>query len=164
MNFNYAMMAALSIALYSKDQSTQNGAVILGDDGEILCAAENNFPELVNQDEQRWERPMKYDFVEHAERAVIYKAALNGIPLFGKTMVCPWAACTDCARAIIATGIDTLVRFPITDDGTHNQWGQSVATGDQMHNEAGVTILEYSSPLSGVEPVMRNGELWLPPT
>lgn len=164
MNFDYAMRETLRTALHSEDPSTQNAAMLLSNDGSPLCVAENNFPECVTSTEQRWQRPAKYDFVEHAERAVIYKAAFDGIQTFGTTMVCPWAACADCARALIGAGVSTLVRFPITGAGTHNQWAESVAIGDQMLNEANVTILEYASPLPLVEPVMRNGKQWLPPT
>ena len=54
---------------------------------------------------ERWERPGKYDWVEHAERNAIYNAARMGIPLKGCSAFITLAPCAACARALIQSGI-----------------------------------------------------------
>ena len=53
----------------------------------------------------RWERPQKYQYVEHAERNAIYNAARTGVPLNGCSAFVSLAPCADCARAMIQAGI-----------------------------------------------------------
>lgn len=51
----------------------------------------------------------RYLVIEHAERAAIYKAANKRKRIKGATMYCTRFPCSDCARAIISTGITRLV-------------------------------------------------------
>lgn len=46
---------------------------------------------------------------DHAERALIYRAANYGIRLNGKTMMVTCAPCLDCAKAIVRTGIKKVM-------------------------------------------------------
>ena len=98
-----------NLALSSRDPSTQNGAILVDIDYSIVSTGCNQFPAGVEENPTRWERPLKYKFIEHAERKVIYNACKNGVKTEGLTMVCGWAACTDCGRAIIESGIKRLV-------------------------------------------------------
>lgn len=59
-------------------------------------------PDVLND---RWERPQKYKYVEHAERNAVYNAARMGIPLKGCTAYVTLAPCADCTRALIQSGI-----------------------------------------------------------
>lgn len=96
----------------SKDRSTSVGAIIVGPDMEQRSAGYNGFPRGVNDDiDCRHDRPVKYDFTEHAERNAIYNAARVGIPLKGCTMYLNWwpTPCADCARAVIQSGIIAVV-------------------------------------------------------
>ncbi|MFX8778102.1 deaminase, partial [Acinetobacter baumannii] len=86
----------------------------------------------------RWERPLKYQFVEHAERNSIFHAAREGSKLAGSTMYCPWYACADCARAIIQAGIKEVVGHQKCFDLTPGHWKESIANAFQMFEEAGV--------------------------
>jgi dCMP deaminase len=145
MNYHQAMSVALDVARASNDRSTQNGAVILGapNGASVISRACNRFPDGVGDTEEsgRWERPGKYLWVEHAERNAIYKAAASGLALDGTTMVCHWAACADCARAIVQAKIMRLVRFEsVGPIGSH--WNESISVGDTMMEEAGVEIIE----------------------
>lgn len=133
---------------YSTDPSTQNGAVLVGEDRKVLCNGSNHFPVNVKETPERWERPIKYSFVEHAERNCIYSAARNGIATQGLVMYCPWFACADCARAIIQAGIRTVIGHNtlIHNEGSE-AWKQSVAIGDAMFEEAGVETLYVSGEM-----------------
>lgn len=121
----------------SPDPDTKNGAILVSPLGDVVLAACNRFPRGVEETAARWERPAKYQFVEHAERNAIYQAAHNGLKTAGLTMVCPWAACAECARAIIQAGIVRLVREPLP----VSSWSESIALGDQLFSEAGVEVV-----------------------
>lgn len=146
-------------ALNSPDPSTQNGAVLVRSNtvytNTFAC---NQFPPGVQYTEDRWERPAKYEYIEHAERGAIYSAARQGIPTQGLTLVCPWAACADCARAIICAGVQTLVTMS-PHGNTHTRWQGTIDTALVMLEEAGVGVVRIDGPLGNCQPLRRNGEL-----
>ena len=140
---NFAQHIALSYqkATHSPDASTQNGAVIV--DGERFIAwGENHVPDGILANVEN-----KYDYWEHAERAAIYQAAWLGERVKGCTMFCPWAACPNCARGIILSGISRLVvhkeRMVLTPDRCKDP----VAVGLKMLREAGVEVVEWSGKI-----------------
>lgn len=153
------MRFALSVASKSPDPRTQNGAVLATPEGELLVVGINEFPNGVKVSDERWERPTKYFYVEHAERNAIFRASRMGIQTFGTVMVCPWSACADCARAIIQSGISMLIRLP---SDNHDHWEESCRKADEMFAEAGVVVVELTEPLGEILPLRRNGERWLP--
>jgi dCMP deaminase len=144
----------------SPDPSTQNAALLI-DDGSIILAAINEFPVGVLYTEERWERPLKYQFVEHAERNLIYKAAKQGIATDGLTMVSPWAPCTNCARAIIQAGIKCLVRHKDAEKRSPEFWAEEIRVANQQLKEAGVEVLDYHGKIGGPE-VRHSGQIWSP--
>ena len=106
--------AYLHAAEFSPDLSTQNAAILIGRDGHVILKSVNKFPAGVQQTPERWERPLKYAYVEHAERNLIYTAAWAGVSTYGKIMICPWFACADCARAIVVAGIEEVIGNIVT--------------------------------------------------
>lgn len=151
------------VAQWSKDPSTKCGAVIVGKDNEVLATGFNGFPRGVAEEEKtyvglddhddgdgwitqlnsRWERPAKYEWVEHAERNAIYNAARSGVRLDGSTMFLNYAVacCADCTRAIIQSGIRKVVGptrpFPGQGKGVYyDAHGASVV----MLQESGVQV------------------------
>ena len=156
------MGLALWVALTSPDPSTQNAAYLVSENGNTYyeTVAVNRFPDNVVNKDERWQRPTKYSYVEHAERNSIYAAARNGIATEGLTMVAVWASCADCARAIIQAGIVHLIRCHSEDNHAH--WCESNAIGDRMMLEAGVQITTLTQPIDGARPLLRNGKLWFP--
>lgn len=146
----------------SPDPSTQNFAIICDDQYFVLAGDTNTFPRGIAVTPERLERPQKYDRIEHAERSSIYKAARLGISTNNETMVCCWAACTDCARAIIQAGIKRLVRHQDATDRSPDSWLKSILIADDMLNEAGVEIVNiFGSVHSGVQ-VRHSGNIWTP--
>lgn len=147
--YEWVMAQVLRQAQRSPDPSTQNGAVLIMENRDVrwVTASVNEFPAGVEYTDERWVRPNKYQYIEHAERNCIYRAARYGISTFGGTMVCPWAACSDCARAIIQAGVQTLVTLSPTDN-TNERWMDSIAIAMQMLKEGGVTVhyLEMAEP------------------
>jgi dCMP deaminase len=136
----YFMKMADHAASLSKDESTKLGCVIVGPDHEVRSMGFNSFPRGVNDDvPERQQRPLKYKWFEHAERNAVYNAARVGIPLKGCVLYCAWPPCTDCARAIIQSGIVEVVVLTLE---VPERWCEDVGVSLQMLGEAGVVIRE----------------------
>lgn len=159
----YHIGMAMHACIKSKDPSTKVGCILVGEDHEVLSTGFNGFPRGVREtvvthvpnpgediawkrevlDRERWERPLKYEFVEHAERNAIYNAARHGTRLYGCTAYLNYAPCpcADCTRALIQVGCLTIVGpdipFPGVGAGTHYTIEGAAA---QMRIEAGLTI------------------------
>lgn len=150
---------AYKAAKYSPDPSTQNGAVLVTPTGTVEDC--NRFPERVKVTDDRLERPLKYNFIEHAERNVIYKAARLQMPILGSTMYVPWFACSDCARAIIQSGIHKVVGHQKMIDGTPGHWKESIEAAFTMLGEAGIEM-EWIDEDLGCDKILFNGEWFYP--
>jgi dCMP deaminase len=88
------------------------GAIIVRN-GQVVSQSANVLPPKVKEqlrthglDVGETER---YHFIEHAERAAIFTALLEGQSMEGATMYCTRYPCSDCARAIVWVGISRLV-------------------------------------------------------
>lgn len=133
--------AAFAAARRSHDTRTQNGAVLVPVGCRLPAAvAANQYPVRWWAAGDRLEAPAKYRFIEHAERAVIYRAAACGQATEGATIYCPWFACTDCARAIICSGIAAIVGHEATRKRTPERWRSEVEAAEQMLADAGVAM------------------------
>ena len=147
-------------ASQSPDPSSQNGALVVGRKGVAKAHNKpstgidvNNLPVEFAEN--------KYVYMEHAERGAIYAAAVSGVSTAGATMVCPWAACYDCARGIVAAGITTLVRHAEASKLTTERWTDSVKQGDVLMAAAGIEIIDYSGKI-GAPPVRFDKKIWNP--
>lgn len=157
------LAAACDFAQRSPDQSTQNAAVLCNGLTPLQWTwAVNEFPRGVISKDERWERPQKYEWVEHAERNSIFAAAQQGIATAGLTMVCPWAACSDCARAVIQAGITRLVTMRPRQEDTHARWDASISIAMLMLAEAGVEVIYIDGPLNCGVTLKRNGQDFQP--
>jgi len=150
-------------ALISPDTSTQNGAIVLDRNNYILGWGANEFTNGMDVTPDLLERPKKYTFIEHAERNAIYHSLrrLNHDPAYGTphTMVAAWASCADCARAIVQSGIKTLIRH---DRSGVDRWSESIEAGDIILAAGDVTVIDVKGKIGRCDPVLVNGELWNP--
>jgi dCMP deaminase len=129
---------AKDAAKRSKDPSTQVGAVIVGPDNEVRSLGYNCFPRGVDDGfPGRLERPLKYRWVEHGERNAVYNAARVGIPLKGCRIYVSWIPCSDCARAIIQSGMVELV---VEDVSIPERWRADFLVSLTMLREARILI------------------------
>jgi dCMP deaminase len=158
------LVVAYRYATKSPDPSTQNGAVLRTRAGRLYktTAACNDFPKGLSIVAERLQRPLKYSFIEHAERNAIYAAARLGLWADGLEMVATWAACADCARAIVQAGIVRLIRHNPPIDGAVARWFASIDVGDVILREGGVAIVDVLDRLPDAPPVLRDGTLWQP--
>lgn len=158
------MSKAYSHALDSPDPSSQNGAVLCKRQSngqlDVVSKGFNHFydgiePEVANRDE-------KLRRIEHAERDAIYQAAKRGVEVEGSIMVCPWAACSDCARAIIGSGVSALIvhrqRYLLTD----KRWIDQVNEALNWIQASGIFLFEYDGVCPQTKPILVSGRLWSP--
>lgn len=141
----YFRNLANNVKLKSKDNKTQVGAVIVGEDNEIVSTGYNSFPRgLDDTIPERQERPEKYYWFEHAERNAIYNAARIGVSTKGTTMyLSHWFPCADCARGIINAGITTIYCDRPGDSTIPSIYPESIKRSKEMLLEADVKIVYY---------------------
>lgn len=134
-------------ASWSKDPSSKIGAVAVGEHGQILSQGYNGFPRGVEDTLHRWhDKKIKYDYVVHAEKNVIYNASLNGVSLNGSTLyVFGLPVCNECAKAIVQVGIKRVVfRAPPKDNVYINlKWEKAWSITKSIFREAGVDFKQY---------------------
>lgn len=143
------MTEAYNKAMKSKDDSTKLGAVIVGPDNEPVSNGYNNFPRNLDDNvKERYERPLKYKYMEHAERNAIYNAARHGVALKGTRLYVPQRPCSDCARGIIQSGIvEVIYHKEWPGNSTDAPWFDDQEIGLEMFQECGVSIREWSGEI-----------------
>lgn len=144
----------------SADPNTRIGTVLV-QNGRPLVFGTNKFPQGVVATPERLVRPVKYDYMEHAERAVIYSAAKLGIATSDVMMIATWAACKDCARAIVESGIRCLITHKQARDNGPDSWTESVRIGDGILREAGVRLILWDGIVEGCVNLL-GGRYWHP--
>ncbi len=122
---------------WSKDKHTKVSCVIINNRNVVVSLGWNGFPRGVDDSvQERYERPLKYKWFEHAERNAIYNAASKGIALLGCIIYVPWYPCVECGRAIIQSGISTIVcEVP---DFEHEIWGEDFKITNEMFSESSI--------------------------
>ncbi len=154
----YFKSIACQVKQKSKDKYTQIGAVIVGQNNEIVSTGYNSFPRGINDTvSERQERPEKYYWFEHAERNAIYNAASVGVSTKGCTMYLTCGIpCADCARGIINSGITRIICESRTDTGAKGSlWEEHTKRSLIMFKEAGTVVQFYGWS----QPVVANGEI-----
>jgi dCMP deaminase len=141
----YFLNIAEQVKLKSKDQSTQIGAVIVGEDKEVLSTGYNSFPRgLDDSKQERQERPEKYFWMEHAERNAIYNAARIGVSLKNSTIyLTSGLPCMDCARGIVNSGIKTVYCKQVCTTKNRDKWDESQKKSLELLRECDIDVIYY---------------------
>jgi dCMP deaminase len=164
MKYRYLLRDAYEYARQnSQDRSTHVGALLIdATEDEVIARGANRYPaDSLARNEANHERPRKYTFIEHAERDVIFACASMGEQTKGLIMVCPWACCADCARAIVLAGIPLVVAHKQAYDMSPDRWRQSLAEGQEILQEGGVVYHLWDGKIGETENLF-NGEVWKP--
>lgn len=132
----YFMDLATAAATRSKDPNTNVGAVIVDNDKSVIETGFNGFPPGVYEDDVRWTRPKKYDYVIHAEQNAIGRAAKSGKKVAGATIYVTHFPCKECAKMIIASGIKKVVAYP--GDLSGGKFANDYLFVNELFAEAGV--------------------------
>ena len=129
------------IATFSKDPSTQCGAVIVRPDKTIASVGFNGFPKNVNDNPDLYnDRPTKYLRILHAETNAILNARerLDDYSIF----VWPFGTCASCAAQIIQSGISRVFYPAVSDTDRDARWNDSLKAALAMYVEAGIYCFE----------------------
>lgn len=132
------------IASKSRDKSSKLGAVIVKDN-RVIASGYNGLPQNVRyMVDERHQRPLKYEFYEHAERNSIYTCARHGVATKEAILITNGIACSDCARAIIQSGIIEIWYHKQWQDKQYEvyngKWTENLKRSTDMFNEAGIRI------------------------
>ena len=124
------------VASWSKDPSSQIGAVIVDAQNRVISTGFNGLPVGVKDTNDRLgDRATKYKMILHAEENAIMfaKQKLDGCSIYVTGM----PPCAHCAALIIQSGIK-FVYVPETE--IPERWRESTELTRQMFKEAGVKI------------------------
>ncbi|MCD8364362.1 MAG: dCMP deaminase family protein [Clostridiales bacterium] len=137
----YFMAVAKLAGMRSKDPNSQVGSCIVSENNKILSMGYNGFPRGCSDDEFPWAREgdegeTKYPYVVHSELNAILN--YRGGSLDGAKLYVSLFPCNECAKAIIQSGIRTIVYAEDKYDGT-----PSVLSSKRMLDAAGVRYYRY---------------------
>ena len=137
------MGVSLLSSYRSKDPNTQVGACIVSEDNKILSMGYNGFPNGCSDEDFPWERDgdvldTKYAYVTHSELNAIlnYRGGNGG--LAGAKLYVSLFPCNECAKAIIQSGIKTV----IYDSDKYINTPGNIAS-KRMFDAAGVKYIKY---------------------
>src|ERR1700688_3284018 len=126
---------AKQIASWSKDPSTQAGAVIVDPRGRIVSVGYNGMAQGVEDLTERLEnRDLKYKMFVHCERTAMLFAerSLEGCTLY----TWPFMSCAACAAMVIQVGIKRAVA-PYSENP---RWAEDFELAKIQFQEAGVEL------------------------
>jgi len=134
---NRFLELAKLIGSWSKDPSTQVGAVIVDDNKRIVSIGFNGFPKGVKDSKKKLlDREEKYAIIVHAEANALMFAntSVEGCTLY----TWPFQPCSRCAGLIIQSGIKRVVSV------IHPQkrWEKNFTISRQLFKEANIPV-EY---------------------
>ena len=137
----YFMGVCYLSGMRSKDPNSQVGSCIVSEDNKILSMGYNGFPIGCSDDEFPWEREgefteVKYSYVTHSELNAILN--YRGGSLRGAKLYVSLFPCNECAKAIIQSGISTIIYGDDKYEGT-----PSDVASKRMLDAAGVKYYKY---------------------
>ncbi|MBN9090866.1 MAG: hypothetical protein J0J01_28460 [Reyranella sp.] len=128
---------AVAAAAASPNRIRRVGAVLVTAGSEI--AACNTFPPGIRALPERAAGENRFIWLEHAERTALFEAAKRGLPTDGGLLVSTYFPCTDCARALVLSGVRTVATpRPEFDDPV---WGESFRTSAAILSEGAVEVV-----------------------
>jgi dCMP deaminase len=126
------------VASWSKDPSTQCGAVIVDKNHRVISVGYNGYPKSVS-DKGLDNREEKYAKVLHAELNAILFSQRD---LKDHTIYVTHFPCAQCASLIVQTGIKRVVTYK-PEGGFGERWDVSNRIAVNTFSEAGVEIDEF---------------------
>jgi dCMP deaminase len=145
---------------FSPDPSTRVGAIIVTADTKTVIYGCNHLTDGMESTDLS-NRTLKYKVIEHAERDAIFYASKRGISLQNATMYCPWAACCDCARAIVLSGIQEVICHGNALDQTPDRWKEDIDLATKILEGSGVKYTWWYGNVGDCQNLF-NGKYWSP--
>lgn len=135
------MLLAEHISFWSKDPSTQVGAVLVRKNRTIAAMGYNGFPRgIEDHRDLLHDRVAKYSRTVHAEMNAILSAgeSVKGCALY----LYPFMPCDRCAVHVIQSGIAKVVA-PVPTADREDRWHGELSIARQLFAEAGVLLMEF---------------------
>jgi dCMP deaminase len=138
-DIRYVELARL-VASWSKDPSTQTGAVIVRPDNSVASVGYNGFPRGIDDSPERYEdREIKYSYIVHCEMNAVLSAHSH---VKGNTLYTwPFLSCERCCVHMIQAGI-TKVVAPACPPDKADRWAAALEESKRRFTEAGVEVVE----------------------
>lgn len=125
------------ISTWSKDPSTQVGAIITDWNNRVISIGYNGFPQNIKDDNRLSVRKDKYQIIVHAEVNAILFA---NIPLKNCTIYTyPFMPCPTCAGMIIQAGINRVVSY----NNMPARWKDNFKISANLFKEAKIELQLY---------------------
>jgi len=123
------------VGSWSKDPSTQVGAVIVDQKNRIVSVGYNGFPRGIKDNSKKLiDRSTKYDIIVHAEANALAFAnkSVEGCTLY----TFPFQPCSRCAGLIIQSGMKRVVSVVHLDE----RWKKNFSLAQKLFAEANVEM------------------------
>lgn len=130
------------VAGFSKDPSTQTGAIIVRPDKTVAATGFNGFPQPMPDDPALYEnREEKYSRIIHCEmNAVLFsRESLHGYTLY----TWPFASCDRCCVHMLQAGISRFV-YPSLPEDKRDRWEESLNKTKRYIEECGKEFYEVN--------------------
>jgi len=126
------------VSTWSKDPSTKVGAAIVDTDNRIVSIGFNGYPTGVKDDNSLNIREEKYKKVVHGELNCLLFAntKVKGYTIY----VYPLPPCSQCASAIIQSGIKRVVTL-LPEGELKERWKESNSIAESMFLDSGVDLV-----------------------
>lgn len=147
----YFMAIAQIVKSRSKDPNTQVGACIVRDN-RIISTGYNGFPNGCSDKKYPWskgnqdETKNKYFYVTHAELNAILNSRQ---PIEGSTIYVTLFPCNECAKAIIQSGIKSVIYKYIDNSTPEKKLKNDIVK--EMFKDSGVEFSIYESSNKKIE-------------
>jgi len=129
---------AKEISTWSKDPSTQIGAIIVAPGNRVVSMGYNGFARGVEDSLERLnDRELKYKMIVHAERNALLFAREN--MGYYTLYTHPFMPCAPCAAMIIQTGIKKVISW----ENDNPRWQEDFEISKIMFQEAEVELKLY---------------------
>jgi len=144
-DFRFLQMARL-VSTWSKDPSTQTGAVIVSPEKRVISVGFNGFPSAMPDERAHYaNREEKYSRIVHCEMNALILAP-GRIPWNSVLYTYPFMSCDRCAVHMIQAGIHNYV-YPALTPEHEARWGAAMTKTHQYFTECGCRCTEYALDL-----------------
>ncbi len=134
------MEIAHTVAKWSKDPSTQVGAILVAPGGRQIFWGYNGFPAgVLDAPDLLADREQKYPRVIHAEANALL---MSNTDLSDWVCYCTLMPCSNCTAMLIQKGITRVVVPKLT--GKHDHWQESFRVARHMADQVGMKIEELT--------------------
>lgn len=138
---------AQHISTWSKDPSTQVGAVVVAPDKQVVGIGYNGFARGVEDFQDRYNnRELKYKFVVHAEVNALLMAGAKakGASLYVFPSFAIPNICHDCCKFAIQCGIKEVVGYRPIYNERLQRWNDSIEISKMMLDETNTIYREVA--------------------